>query len=309
MTTLPADLPLQEQVPLARYTSWKIGGTARYYSEATTPAALQAALAWAHTHDVPVFVLGGGSNLLIREGGFDGLVVRYVDKTWRIAAADDDEHGLLSVGAGAPVAGTVRRVVAEGWGGLQWAEGLPGTFGGAVFGNAGCYGGDIASVLHDATLLVDGEVVVWLPEQLGFGYRTSGLKQQRHAHPTGGIPPIVLGATLRVYRADPAAMAAEMGAIAEQRKSKTPWGRSCGSVFKNPPPLPDGTRLSAGQLIDRAGLKGTRVGNAEISMKHANYIVNLGNATSDDILQLVDIVRDTVAREFGVTLELEVQVL
>lgn len=312
MTALPTDVYLQEEVPLARYTAWKIGGTARYYSEATTPDALQAALAWAHAHDVPVFVLGGGTNLLIREHSFDGLVVRYVDKTWHIDAADDDPNGLLVVGAGAPVAGTVRRVVAAGWGGLQWAEGLPGTFGGAVFGNAGCYGGDMASVLHDATLLLDGEVVVWSPAQLGFGYRTSALKQHRHAQPAGqagAAPPIVLGATLRVQRADPAAMAAEMGAIAEQRKSKTPWGRSCGSVFKNPPPLPDGTRLSAGQLIDRAGLKGTRVGNAEISMKHANYIVNLGNATSDDVLQLVDIVRDTVAREFGVTLALEVQVL
>lgn len=208
---------------------------------------------------------------------------------------------MLEVAAGAPMAGTVRRLAGQGWGGLEWAEGLPGTIGGAVFGNAGCYGGDIAAVLERAGILIDGQVEQWPVERFAYGYRNSRLKQQARA--ADQRPAIVLDATLRLRRADPQELAVTMARIAAERKGKTPWGSSCGSVFKNPP------GESAGRLIEAAGLKGRRAGQAEISRRHANYIVNLGGAGSDDILALIEIAQQTVARRFGIDLELEVQVL
>lgn len=302
-----------ENEPLAKHTSWRIGGPARYYLEATTVDELRNGLRWAKERGLPIFVLGGGTNLLIREEGFPGLVLRYRAQDWHIE--EQGTTGVLHIAAGAPVAGTVRRVCAQGWGGLEWAEGLPGTIGGAIYGNAGCYGGDIAHVLERAYILVDDAVQAWSPARLDYGYRTSCFNQVSRSDSASldrpsshRIPPIVLMADLRLTRDDPTTLAATMARIAAERKAKTPWGRSCGSVFKNPVGS-DGTRLSAGQLIDQAGLKGTRRGAAEISRRHANYIVNLGGATSTDVLQLIELVRTTVLRQFNVTLELEVQVI
>ncbi len=294
-----------EHEPLARHTSWRIGGPARYYVEVDTVVAVQAALAWADERGIPVFVLGSGTNLLVRDGGYHGLVLRYVGRSWQILPHPDGDTATLHIEAGAPMAGTARRVSAEGWAGLEWAEGLPGSLGGSVYGNAGCYGGDIAGVLVQAWLLVDDQVQQWQPPQLGFGYRTSALKRW-HEPPRR---PLVLAADLHLQRGDAAALAERIASIAATRKSKTPWGSSCGSVFKNPPPVADGTAASAGQLIDRAGLKGTRIGGAEISTVHGNYIVNVANATAADVLALIEVARRTVQQEFGIELELEVQVI
>lgn len=310
-------MDILENEPLAPHTSWRIGGPARYYATPRTPAALLQVLEWGAARALPVFVLGGGSNLLARDAGFAGLVVRPRDTAWQI-----DERGdtaTLRVGAGAPMAGTARRVAGLGWAGLEWAEGLPGTIGGAVYGNAGCYGGDIAAALVRATLLVDGDVQTWEAAQLGYGYRTSVLKRDRRsptADRSGAALPaeqlsaicrlpsaVVLAAELRLARADRAELAATMARIAAERRAKTPWGRSCGSVFKNP------AGTSAGRLIEQAGLKGATSGAAQISERHANYIVNGGGATSDDILRLIDRARTEVARRFNVDLELEVVIL
>lgn len=306
-----------ENEPLAKYTSWRIGGPARFFANAATVEELQEALRWANSRAVPVFVLGGGTNVLARDAGFDGLVLRY--RAQEVRLPPESDHGRVWIAAGAPTAGTVRRLAGQGWGGLQWAEGLPGTIGGAVFGNAGCYGGDIASALARAWLLVDDELQEWPVERLGYGYRTSALKRNDErktmndeqselthssfiAHPSA-FGPIVVAAELTVERADPRELAAQMERTAAERKGKTPVGSSCGSVFKNPP------GQSAGRLIEAAGLKGTRVGGAEIAQKHANYIVNIGGASSDDVLALAEIARERVLREFGVELELEVQVI
>jgi UDP-N-acetylmuramate dehydrogenase len=203
------------------------------------------------------------------------------------------------------MAGTARRVSGLGWAGLAWAEGLPGTIGGAVFGNAGCYGGDIASSLEYATLLVGDEMEQWPAVRMGYGYRISTLKERgRHQAPaTGQWQPIVVGAAIRLQRGDRQELAATMARIAAERRGKTPWGHSCGSVFKNP------AGASAGGLIEQAGLKGTRRGSAEISERHGNYIVNHGGASSDDILGLIAVAQNEVLRQFGVQLELEVQIV
>ncbi|NTW01281.1 MAG: UDP-N-acetylmuramate dehydrogenase, partial [Oscillochloris sp.] len=136
---------------------------------------------------------------------------------------------------------------------------------------------------------------------MAYSYRSSAFKDALTVQ--AGTPPLILAATLQLQRGEPAELAATMARIAAERKIKTPWGSSCGSVFKNPP------GYSAGQLIERAGLKGTRVGNAEISQRHANYIINLGGATSDDVFRLIAIIQEAVQRQFAVDLELEVRVL
>lgn len=334
-----------EYEPLAKYTSWRIGGPARYMAGASTPDELRAALAWAAGRELPVFLLGGGTNTLVRDAGFPGLVLRYRGQELRAEPGGERAY----VGAGAPMAGTARRLAKQGLAGLEWAEGLPGTIGGAVFGNAGCYGGDIAGALERAWLLVAGEVEEWPATRFGFGYRTSALKEnvkrtaqnaeqgaagsqattendaatqtpmrlsdgtpsndQTFSVPRSafrvpnGVRPIVLAAEFRLAPADPRELAERMERTAASRKSKTPVGSSCGSVFKNPP------GDSAGRLIEAAGLKGARVGGAEIAHKHANYIVNLGGASSDDVLRLIELAREAVLHQFGIELELEVQVL
>jgi UDP-N-acetylmuramate dehydrogenase len=310
-------LTIVENEPLAKYTSWRIGGPARFFANVTTVDELTTALGWASERGLPVFLLGGGTNVLARDAGFGGLVLRYRAQEVRVAA--DGDTGRAWVAAGAPMAGTVRRLAAQGWAGLQWAEGLPGTIGGAVYGNAGCYGGDVAGALVRAWLLVDGDVEEWPVERFGYGYRTSVLKRtEGERRETGDRRPetgderssivhrpssIVVAAEFIVQRAEPRELAAEMERTAAQRKGKTPVGSSCGSVFKNPP------GDSAGRLVEAAGLKGTRVGGAEIAEKHANYIVNRGGASSEDVLRLTEMMRERVAGEFGVELELEVQLV
>jgi len=309
-------LTIIEHEPLAKYTSWRIGGPARYFASAGTLEDLRVALVWAGERTLPVFVLGGGTNLLARDTGFDGLILRCRSQELRVEAEGD--AGRAWIAGGAPMAGSVRKLAAQGWGGLQWAEGLPGTIGGAVFGNAGCYGGDVATVLARAWLLVGDAIEEWPVERFAYGYRTSVLKATTDdRRPTtkdsssiavvGGqssvVGPIVIAGEFKIQRADPRELAAQMERTAAERKGKTPWGSSCGSVFKNPP------RESAGRLLEAVGLKGTRVGAAEIAQKHANYIVNLGGASSADVLGLIEIARERVFKEFGITLELEVQVL
>jgi UDP-N-acetylmuramate dehydrogenase len=289
-----------EHEPLARFTSWRIGGPARYFAQATSADNLRDLLSWAVENEVPVFTLGGGTNILVADGGYAGLVIRNRATGWRIQQVGDDVT--LWVESGAPTAGTVRRLSAQGIGSLTWAEGLPGTIGGALYGNAGCYGGDMAQHLIRAWVLRNGQVEEWPAERFAYGYRTSALKREAQAA-HAALRPIILSAELRVTRDDPARLQAQMAEISAMRKGKTPSGSSCGSVFKNPP----GT--TAGTVLDQAGLKGTRVGNAIVSDKHANYIVNLGGATASDVLGLTDVMRERVLTEMGIELELEVQLV
>jgi UDP-N-acetylmuramate dehydrogenase len=290
---------VREHEPMDRHTSWRAGGVARYYAEPASPAEALALVAWARAAGLPLIWAGRGTNMLVRDEGFPGLIAAYRAQSWAIEEHGDS--GLLRVEAGAPMAGMARRLSAMGWAGMEWAEGLPGTVGGAVFGNAGCYGGDTAGTLHSAEILVGDTVETWPVERLAYGYRTSGLK--RAAPAAGAAPPLVVAATFRLTRADPAELAARTAAIAAQRKSKTPSGSSCGSVFKNPP------GDSAGRLIEAAGLKGLQAGPAVISPVHANYIVNTGGARAAEILELAAAAQAAVKQQFGVELELEVRVV
>ena len=306
-------LEMRENEPLARYVGWRIGGPARFFAVARQVDEMRELIAWARERELPTFILGGGTNILIRDGGFHGMVIRNRAMSYRV-----DERGdavMLYVESGAPMAGTARRMAGQGFGGLTWAEGLPGTIGGAIYGNAGCYGGDTAAVLLRATVLQpDGDVEEWECERFRYAYRASALKAAAHPaatpqdttsarHGSPHVGPVVLAGVFELQREDPAKLAVEMAEIAAVRRSKTPSGSSCGSSFKNPP----GT--TAGRLLDLAGLKGTRVGGAVVSEIHANYIVNDGGASASDVLRLTDIMRERVLSAFGIELELEVQIV
>lgn len=300
------DMTITEYVDLAPMTSWRIGGPARYLASVRSPAGVMQAIAFADHKKLPVWILGGGSNMLVSSRGLPGVVIRMRDNTMHATEQSDVAH--ITIGAGAPMAGTVRQLSNAGWAGLTWAEGLPGTFGGAVYGNAGCYGGDMAQSVAEVQLWHDGTIVTCMPDALEFTYRTSAIKRQnapcmRDGMHVGEIGPIVVAATVQLMRDDPARLGAEMAQTAALRRSKTPQGSSCGSVFKNPP------QDSAGRLIEAAGLKGYACGGAVVADKHANYIVNHGGATSDDVRTIVAHVQSVVLREFGVALEPEVQLL
>ncbi len=307
MVDASADMTILEQVSLAPLTAWRIGGPARYLATVRSAHGVRQALEFAARLQLPVWVLGGGSNLLISDAGLAGMVIRMRDTHMDIVTTGSGSAS-VEVGAGAPMAKSVRQLVAAGWQGLEWAEGLPGTLGGAVYGNAGCYGGDMAGVVRRVQVWQAGRLEEWETTQMGFAYRTSTLKQSNMSRMQMGmqvadVGPLVVGATLAVVQADPHQLAAIMANTAALRKGKTPQGSSCGSVFKNPP------GESAGRLIEAAGLKGYRHGGAQVADKHANYIVNVGGATSADVRAVVAHIQQRVMEYCGVYLEPEVQIL
>jgi len=278
--------------PLAHYTTLRVGGPVDLLAIALSGDALRQAVGLAWAHGVPCKVLGSGSNILVEDAGLRGLVVlnraRAVHVTSTRARAE----------SGASFSALARRCVIRGLAGLEWASGIPGTVGGAVFGNAGAWGGDVASALVQATILEpDGCAAVWPAAQFEYGYRTSILKRSAMRSA------VVLEAEFAVRQGDREALQARVTEISTHRRASQPRGPSCGSVFKNPP------GDYACRLIEAAGLKGRRSGSAQISPKHANFIVNLGGATAADVKALIDLARQTVQEQFGVVLELEVELL
>jgi UDP-N-acetylmuramate dehydrogenase len=276
--------------PLSRHTTFRIGGPARLHFSPAHVEAVADAVAWARASGVPWLVLGLGSNVLIRDGGFPGLVIKIGKGLDQVT----ERGGTWQAGAGLPMPLLARRTAEAGFAGVQRLVGVPGTVGGGVFMNAGAHGQDVAQVLVSATLLTPaGEVVERPRKQIAFTYRRSGLDEH-----------VVLGATLRLDEDEPGRLKADLAEMLKRRRAGTPFDQPCcGSVFKNP------EEMTAGRLIDRCGLKGRRVGGAEVAALHANYIVNRGTATADDVLRLIDIIRTAVFKEFGIELQLEVKVL
>lgn len=276
--------------PLARHTTFRIGGPAAVHYTPASAEAAAAAVTWAREHGVPWLVLGLGSNVLVRDGGFPGLVL----KIGKGLDALSHRAETWKVGAGLPLPLLARRTAEAGFSGVQRLVGVPGTVGGGVFMNAGAHGQDFATVLISATILTpEGEVADRPRKAIPFAYRRSGLD----AH-------VVLGCALRLQKDAPERVTADLAMVLKKRREGTPFDQPCcGSVFKNP------EEMTAGRLVDRCGLKGRRVGGAEISSLHANYIVNRGNASADDVLKLIDVARTAVFKEFGIELELEVKVL
>jgi UDP-N-acetylmuramate dehydrogenase len=279
--------------PLARHSQFGVGGPARWFITTRDSDVLAELLRRCGDSGIAVTVIGAGSNTLISDAGIDGLVVRHDDRRMRVAG----DH-TVELGAGCMMPRVALDCASRGLAGVEFGIGVPGTCGASVYGNAGAFGTEIADVLIDCTSLEpNGSAVTLTADACDFGYRHSRFKDDLRAN-------AIVSARLRVHADDPGKVRTRTDSIQAERKASQPYGiRSLGSVFKNPP----GDK--AGRLIEAAGLKGRRSGGAQISPKHANFIVNLDHATAADVLDLVGVAHDTVQERFGVDLEREIIVL
>lgn len=297
---------LRADEPMRLHTTFRIGGPADFFYAARRSGDLVAALRAARDLGLPVLLLGGGSNLLAADDGVRGLVLH--DACDGVAVAGQELHAEC----GADVHGLVERCRDAGLAGLEFAAGLPGTLGGALFGNAGCYGLDVGSLVVECThATLDGAATETRPAAwYEFGYRDSRLRRD---------PRVLLSCRLRLAPGDRAALAREVEEKLALRRARHPDWRTqptAGSYFKNLPPdwrtpgakLSPGTRrVAAGQLLDECGCRGLRVGGAVVFERHANMIVNAGGATAADVLGLAAVMKERVRERFGVTLEEEVR--
>jgi UDP-N-acetylmuramate dehydrogenase len=292
----PANLKILPQVALAKFTTWKVGGPAEWAIEPTNLAETQAAIMWAKANNLPITFLGAGSNLLIGDTGLPGLVIITRHLRW-IETKFDAELCQIEVGAGKMIGSLAWQAARKGWTKLEWAAGIPGTVGGAVVMNAGAHGSSMQDVLVSTQVLnTQGEVLTLQPADLDYSYRHSNLQ---------GSDLLVISAILQLTAAaNVATVVGKTQKDLERRHTTQPYDQpSCGSVFRNPLP-----QFSA-KLIQDSGLKGYRIGGAEVSELHANFIINCGDATATDIFQLIDYVKQQVKDKWGVDLETEVKMM
>jgi UDP-N-acetylmuramate dehydrogenase len=299
LTATFGDRPRRDE-PLAKHTTLRLGGPADVWLPVESTDELVLAVKLARQHQVLVFMLGGGANLLITDGGIRGLVIE--NRCGKVdfppeAQRSRDEMVKLIVESGVNLPNLARRCAKKGFSGLEWAVGVPGTIGGAVVNNAGAYGSDMARSVTQVELLSPDGDRMWQPvEWFEYGYRTSKLKKQKSHW-------IVLKAELQLAAAPADEIETTMNDFNTRRKTSQPPGATIGSMFKNPPDD------YAGRLIEAVGLKGYRVGQAQISPIHANFFQNLGEATAIDVLTLIDVARAAVKEKFDIELELEIEVV
>lgn len=282
-----------ENEPLANHTTWKIGGPADVMVQPHDKEGLITSLRLIQKYALPYRVIGRGSNLLVRDGGIRGVVIKLGNGMDHLHI----EGQTVVVGAGYSFIKLATMVGKEGLTGLEFAGGIPGTVGGAVYMNAGAHGSDVSRVLQSAEIIFDdGELAVLSNEELKFSYRNSILQSVRKG--------ICTEAIFRLQEGDRQSILKEMATHKNYRRQTQPLQFACcGSVFRNPKPH------SAGQLIEKAGLKGYRIGDAQVSLLHANFIVNHGNASASDVLTLIKHVQNTVMDKYGIDMHPEVQVV
>ena len=282
---------MTEREPLATRTSFGIGGPADFFVEIGRPEAIEKTLATCVEREIPHLLLGAGTNLLIADAGIEGLVIRVVNRDHSI------DGTRVRAGAGLKMMRLARIVADADLRGFEFAIGVPGTVGGAVYQNAGCWGKEIREVLVEVCGFVPGKGrVTWAPADLHLGYRTSALR-------AGSLKgALVIDATIKLVRGDGEEARQLMTKLTRERNETQPIKtKNCGSVFKNP------SGDSAGRLVQAAGLKGLREGHAAVSELHGNFIVNEGGATAADVAKLIEKVRAEVRRRFNVELEPEVE--
>ncbi len=284
---------VSEDEPLASRTSFGIGGPADFFVELARPETIEQAMEGCRDRDIPYLLLGAGTNLLIADGGIEGLVVRVVNREHQV------EGTRVRAGAGLKMMRLARIVADANLRGFEFAIGVPGTVGGAVYQDAGCWGKEIHEVLVEVEGFMPGSGrQTWKPPALKFGYRTSAL---RDGDLKGGL---VIAATIHLARGDGEEAKQLMAKLTRERSETQPIKtKNCGSVFKNP------AGDSAGRLVQAAGLKGTREGAALVSPLHGNFIVNEGGATASDVKRLIERVMAEVKRRFGIELEPEVEMV
>jgi UDP-N-acetylmuramate dehydrogenase len=291
---------------MSRHTSFKVGGPARFFAKVENMVDLKEALTFAQGQNLPYFVLGNGTNLLVSDKGFQGVVICLSGEFSEIVDLGD---GIFKVGAATPLGRFARTTLKQGFAGIHKLAGIPGTLGGAVFMNAGAYGQEIGNCCTAVTTLdSDGNIHERTAHECGFGYRRSIFKDCNE---------IILSATFQLQSAtflgkSTAELEAELEECMAKRKATQPLNKpNAGSTFKR---LEHGatempTQVAPGYYIEQAGLKGYRIGGAEVSTLHANFIVNVGNATAQDIRDLSEYVQSKVAEKFGVFLQREIILL
>lgn len=310
----------KENEPLAKHTSFRIGGPADIFARVSDEETMLAVLKACRLRQIPVLVLGNGTNILISDLGWRGLVIenRLTEVT---LTAQPDGSALLRAGSGAVLGGVARKVAKEGWAGFEFATTIPGSVGGGVVNNAGAHGGDFSQVMtRVAVATTAGELriltphefevsrQILTPEEMKLGYRHSRWRERvgmDKALSGESGNELILWAEFHLQPGSPTALKAHIDEMTNWRRAKQPQEPNAGSIFKNPPaPNP-----AAGRLIEQAGLKGTRIGGAQISPKHANFIVNMGGASAADVMALIKLVKSKVREQSGIELELEVELL
>jgi UDP-N-acetylmuramate dehydrogenase len=290
----------KQDEPLAKYTSARVGGPAEWLVTVQSAEELHTAVDIAYRHHLPYFIMGGGSNILVSDHGLSGLVI--FNRAKQVSFRHSGIGVVCTAESGANLSSLTRQCIAKGLGGLEWAVGVPGTVGGAVVGNAGAHGSDMSHNLRAVTVWEPGkkEARTYSIDELGYGYRTSIFKQEQGKHKPRRA---ILSAELLLKPESAEVLRARADGFTAKRKSTQPGGATMGSMFKNP------ENYYAGYLIEAAGLKGFRQGEAWISEKHANFFVNDGNATAEDIRALIAEAWHVVREKFGVEMELEVELV
>ena len=281
---------VQEQVPLAERTWFKLGGPAQFFAEPQSIDELQAVVQRCQNESLHVRLLGGGSNVLVRDEGVSGMVISLSGPAFAAVTIDGN---IVSVGSGASLANVITAAVGAGLAGLEPLVGIPGTIGGALHGNAGTQAGDVGQWTSRATVMTrGGELITRQRNELVFAYRQSSLDEL-----------VIVDAQFELEEEDPNEITKRMQKQWIFKKANLPMAHeNTGCIFRNP------RGMSAGMLIDQAGLKGEKVGGAEVSQRHANFIIAHPKATARDVLKLIDLVRSRVAERMGVELETEIEI-
>lgn len=295
---------LQENVILKRYTAARIGGAAEAMLSVGSESELSETVKFCWKQHIPFTLLGSGSNILVSDAGVRQLVV--LNQTKKIIFYTQSQPAAVWAESGVNFGALARQAAVQGFSGLEWAAGIPGTVGGAVYGNAGAHGGDMAGSLLVANILqlftINGGNLYeirqeeWSVDNFDYTYRSSSIKRQ-----PGKV--VILSAKLKLATSTPEAVKAKMDEYRMTRKNSQPSGASLGSIFKNPP------GDFAGRLIEAAGLKGTKIGKVEISQKHANFFISHDSAAASDYAALIRLAQEEVLRKFGIRLELEIELL
>jgi len=312
---------LKENVSLKKYTTFQIGGVARYFWEAESATDIKLAIEWAARRGLPFFVLAGGSNLLVADKGFDGLAIKVKSAKCKVKSLGGDKAS-LHCEAGVKLSELVAVSLKEGLSGLEWASGIPqATVGGAVWGNAGAFGENMADVVSEAEVMevqsAKCKVKSYQNEDCDFGYKDSIFKQDRNL--------VILSADFVLEKKNKQEVKEEVKKVLQYRKDHHPSQPSAGSIFKNEKLKMKNEKLfsqhpeliifqakgeiPAGFLIEKCGLKGKKIGGAQISTKHTNFIVNTGTATANEVKQLIDLAKQAVKDKFAIALEEEIQYL
>ncbi|MFC0558699.1 UDP-N-acetylmuramate dehydrogenase [Halalkalibacter alkalisediminis] len=283
---------IKENENLSNHTTWKIGGPADVLIEPNNLDSLKRLMRLITLHNIPWRVIGRGSNLLVADGGIEGVVIKLGKGLDHLEIEDDQ----IKVGGGYPLIKLATVISREGLSGLEFAGGIPGSVGGAVFMNAGAHGSDISNILKQALVLFPDGRLEWIKgEDMGFSYRTSRLQKEKG---------ICVEAVFQLEKGEKEEIVKHMQANKDYRRESQPWKHpTCGSVFRNPLPS------YAGQLIEEAGLKGFQIGGAQISPMHANFIVNVDEAKAQDVLDLISHVKETIKAKHDIEIETEVEMI